>query len=288
MDTLNFKIGRLRHKFFTRAQKAKLEAGIDIFHQMQKSAQFKDLVLQFNWTNKSGKTFRRFLHSDGLSNAQVWEKFENSNSILEEMGLKACIAILPCESRKDVVNFKLHSSAIVWMSTSCLNNDWFTPIHVASSICHEIMINLGFKVRTSSENQDDYAKTVPYAFGQLLMESCEKWKQDITDIRLSFDVLDKQGYNYFPATEVFSLELANASQQTYENNISNLLGKLEREAETLELLEEGISNAEQNRLQSLQRIRQQLIEIHHEIQSSSLDGSELLNVDLISKASRSA
>ena len=285
---VRFKIGRLREKFFTRAQVGKLEAGIDIFHNLIQSKHFKDLVLKFHWTSRQGKTFRRFLHSNGLSNHQVLERFYNANKIFDEMGMKERVAILPCDSRKDIANFKLTANAIIWMSTSCLNNEWFTPVHVAAAICHEMMLNLGFKVKVEFNSQDDFDKTVPYAFGKIIMLASKQWENNISDIRSSFEVLDEEGFNYFPSSEVFCLEIAKNENQNYPNSIADILGKLEREAETLESINGDKSLAEQKRLKCLNKVKQQLINIHHDIIDSSLDGSEMMSTEKILRPGRQA
>ncbi len=275
---IEFKIGRLRDIYFTREQKSKVQAGIDLFNKLSKSPQFMDLALRFNWTNKEGRKFHRFLYSNGLSNHQVLDKLQNASNIFEEMGMNPVIAILPCDSRKDIANFKLNSNPIIWLSTSCLSNVWFTPIHIASALCHELMTILGFRGRMDFKLQDDFDKCVPYAFGKMIMLASKKWENKITDIRKSFEILDQEGFNYFPASIVFDVHNTEEKVNSYHLAVDNMLHKIEREEEDLNALEGEFSLAETNRLACLKKIKSQLIEIQHSIVETSLDGSEILNV----------
>ena len=283
---ITIKIGRLRNKFFTREQKAKLEAGIDIYQKLVVHEHFKDLALQYHWSNNTGRTFRRFLMSNGLSNSQVLQKLENCEQVFEDLGMKNCFGLLPCDNRKDISSFKMLANPIIWMPTSCLNHNWFTPVHVASLILHEVMTYLGFTTKINPGSEGDQIHTVPFALGKLLMVSAHKWKNQISDIDESLAIINERGYNYFPTSHVFDTEFNQQDSVGYQDKIEDLLNNVNREAEDLSNLENKMSNSEVKRLACLEKIKEQLINIQNEIIESSLDGSEVLNANSYQKPAR--
>lgn len=283
---LPIKIGRLRNKCFTRAQKAKLEAGIDIYQKLVSHEHFKDLVLKYHWTNNTGRIFRRFLMSNGLSNSQIFEKLKDCESVFEDLGMKNCLGLLPCDNRKDISSFKMMSNPIIWVPTSCLNHEWYTPVHIASLILHEVMTYLGFGTKVNSGSEGDQIHTVPFAFGRLLMLSSKNWKNQVSDIEQSLEIINERGYNYFPTSYVFDTELNQQDSIAYQEKLEDLLNNVNREAEDLNNLEGQISNSELKRLECLQKVKAQLISIQNEIIKSSLDGSEVIDAGTYQKPER--
>ena len=144
MKSNPIKIGRTRSCFFTKIQKNKLETGVQIFLKALKQTAFEEEVLQFNWTNQQNKRFHRFYHANGLSNRQILDRLQKYPSYLEELGMSSQIVLLPFNNRKDIQAYKAVDRPIIWISVNCIHNDWYTPVHIASTICHELCLLLDF------------------------------------------------------------------------------------------------------------------------------------------------
>jgi len=225
--------------------------------------------------------------SNGLSNSQIFVKLKKSQQEFEDLGMKSCLGLLPCDNRKDISSFEMVSNPVIWVPTSCLNHEWYTPVHVASLIIHEVMTYLGFGTKISGGLEGDQIHTVPFAFGRLLMQSSKHWKNQVSDIDQSLEIINENGYNYFPTSYVFDTPLNRQGSIAYQNKIEDLLNYVSREAEDLNNLEDQMSHPESKRLECLHKVKEQLKNIQNEIIKSSLDGSEVINAETFQKPERS-
>ena len=86
---LKYNITSSRMSYFTDAQAAKVDAGVEIFKQIVCSEEFLNKVKNFQWRTSDGVAFKRFYLSNGMSNQQVGEMicdgFPRTNSVINQM-----------------------------------------------------------------------------------------------------------------------------------------------------------------------------------------------------------
>ena len=269
------KIGRTRTCFFTKSQKNKLEAGIQIFLKAVGNQRFKENVLQFEWVSQYNKRFHRFYHAGGLSNRQVLERFENYKEYFEELGVESQLVVMPFNSRQEIENYNSLSFPMIWLSLNCINNDWYTPVHVASAICHELAVSLGLDSSIHQISNTEYNKfKAPEYLGKLVMQISETWKDSITDIGNSFKIIDKNQFNYFPASKVLN-NIYPKSIQHSQTNFESLITSLLIEQETLISLQDNLTVSETTRLVCIEEVLLKLNTLKSKLAECSLDGSEL-------------
>ena len=269
------KIGRTRTCFFTKTQKNKLEAGIQIFLKTVATQRFKENILQFEWVSQQNKRFHRFYHAGGLSNRQVLERFENYGLYFEELGIASQLVVLPYNNRQEIESYSSVSFPMIWLSLNCINNDWYTPVHVASAICHELAVSLGLDNSIHRITKPEYSKfKVPEYLGSLVMKISELWKDSITDIGNSFEIIDKNQFNYFPASKVLD-NIYPKSIQHSQTNFESLITSLLIEQETLISLQDNLTVSETTRLVCIEEVLLKLNALKDKLAECSLDGSEL-------------
>lgn len=269
------KIGRTRSCFFTRMQKDKLEAGVQIFHKALKSKHFRECMLQFQWTNKQNKRFHRFYHASGLSNRQIIDRVQTYDAYFDKLGIPPQLVILPFNSRKEIQNYSSMNNPIIWISLNCINNEWYTPVHVASAICHELAILLDLDSALDHISNPEYkAFSAPNYMGNLVMETAELWKDSITDVGVAFTRIDKNQYNYFPASTVLG-NIYSKSVSHSQANFDSLINALVSEQETLFQLQDNLTVSETARLVCIEEVLLKLNALKKKLRDCSLDGSEL-------------
>ncbi len=275
MKLNEIKIGRTRSSFFTRIQKDKLEAGIQIFHKVLNSKNFRENILQFHWTNKQNKRFHRFYHANGLSNRQIVDRIQNYLDYFNTLGIPSQLVILPYNSRKEILSYNSINKPIVWVSLNCINNEWYTPIHIASAICHELAILLDLDSAVEQTVNPEYRTySAPNYLGWLTMQTAKLWKDNITDIGDAFRIIDEKQYNYFPTSTIMGNIYAKTishSQANFDSLISTLLS----EQETLFELQDTLTVSETTRLICIEEVLLKLTSLKNQLADCSLDGSEL-------------
>lgn len=275
MKLNDLKIGRTRSCFFTRMQKDKLEAGIQIFLKVLKNSDFRESVLQFQWTNKQKKRFHRFYHASGLSNRQIIDRIQNYDSYFENLGIPSQLVILPFNTRKEIQNYSSMNNPIIWISLNCINNDWYTPVHVASAICHELAVLLDLDSALEQISNPEYRiYSAPNYLGKLIMKTAELWKDSITDIGDAFSRIEKNQYNYFPASTVLG-NIYSKSASHSQTNFDSLISTLVSEQEALFELQEKLTVSETARLICIEEVLLKLNSLKKKLTDCSLDGSEL-------------
>jgi len=274
MSNLSVRIGRSRPCFFTKTQKNKLEAGIELFKRALDHKSFADNLLKFNWINSDKKRFHRFYHASGLSNNQVLNRLQNYQAYFEELGISEQLVLLPYNSRKEIKSYNLVNSPIIWISLSCLNNNWFTPVHVASAIGHELAILLGLDNSVGKFSRLEYVDyKVPNFVGHLILKTAALWKHSISDIRESFDQIDISQYNYFPTSSILDLA-ENKAIPHYQTSFDELISSLLIEQEALFALQDKLTSSETTRLICLEEVLLNLNKLKSKLTNCSLDGSE--------------
>ena len=275
MKLNDVKIGRTRSCFFTKMQKDKIEAGVQIFLKVLNHKSFRENVLQFQWTNKQNKRFHRFYHANGLSNRQIIDRIQNYASYFDTLGIPSQLVILPYNSRKEILNYNSMNNPIIWVSLNCINNEWYTPIHVASAICHELANLLDLDSALEHNVNPEYRTfSAPNYLGWLVMRTVELWKNSITDVGDAFELIDESQYNYFPASTVMGniyTKTVSHSQANFDSLINTLLS----EQEALIELQDTLTVSETARLVCIEEVLLKLNSLKKQLSDCSLDGSEL-------------
>ncbi len=271
----SIKIGRTVSCFFTKTQKSKLEAGIDILKEVLGSKQFVEQILQFEWSNQQQRRFHRFYHASGLSNRQVLDRIKDHQGYFNELGYNEQLVIMPFNSRREIQSYKSVNNPIIWISMNCIQNNWYTPIHIASAIGHELAVLLGLDSSIHQVSRPEYQMyKVPDSIGQMIMKIAAQWRAKISDIESAFLQIDENEYNYFPASTVVGSVNAKVSQHS-QTNFDNLISSLLIEQEALFALQEDLTVSETARLICIEEVLLKLKDLKNQLVECSLDGSEL-------------
>jgi len=274
MNSYPIKIGRTRASFFTKIQKNKIEAGIQIFLEALKHKHFAENVLSFQWVNNENKRFHRFYHANGLSNRQVFDRIQKYPGYFEDLGSPSQLVILPFSSRKDIQSYKSVNNPIIWISLNCIHHDWYTPIHIASVICHELAVLLDLDNSLYQFSNKEYKRfTVPAYLGKLVMQTAFLWKDSVTDIDIAFQEIDASQYNYFPASTTIGSVYTRSNPHT-QGNFETLISSLLSEQEKLIVLQDKLTTSEAARLICIEEVLLKLHTLKTKLADSSLDGSE--------------
>lgn len=278
MNNVNFSIGRTRNLTFTKEERSKLQAGLDIFLQAVNSKLFKTKVVNYQWRDAEGLVYNRFHLCKGMTNDEVLGCFENLNMTLGTTDNVINIGILPCRNRKDISTYSKMTVSTIWINKGCLNNEWYTPVHVASCIAHEYCINLGFNSGVASGLVPHAEHTVPYACGKLLKEVAAQWENRVTDIQDSFDLINEQSeYEYLPCSTTFQLKGMEAESENSNEMVKALKKLLKKEIKSLKNLK-VLSNEEFERLYALEKSIYKLKSIQSSLKKTSLDGIESIDI----------
>ena len=274
MDNFSIRIGRSRSCFFTKTQKKKIESGIEIFMRALSHKSFEDNLLRFSWVDTNNKRFYRFHHASGLSNNQVLNRIRNYHNYFKDLGINEELVLLPFRTMKEVKTYTFTNSPLIWISPSCLNNNWFTCIHVASAIMHELTILLGLDNSIEKFSRPEYEIfKVPKFVGQTVLSVAAEWKHSVSDIREAFDQIDTSQYNYFPTSSIIR-STDNDALPNYQTSYDALISSLLMEQETLFALQDNLTASETARLICLEEVLLNLDKQKSKLKESSLDGSE--------------
>jgi hypothetical protein len=168
---LKFNITSSRMNFFSTAQAAKVDAGVEIFKQVICSEEFLHKVNNFQWRTSNGVAFNRFYLSNGMSNRQVGDaickglnrKYDLINIV--KPSTVPVVNIIPCSNQQETEYF--HNNTItccIGVDPNMLNNTWYTPVHVACAIMHEWCCWSGFNFSPASTRLENWSgNTVPVA-----------------------------------------------------------------------------------------------------------------------------
>ena len=279
MERISFTIGRTRSNVFSREALAKVEAGKDIFCQIIKNNSFRKEIKAFKWEDNEGNIYERFHLCKGLSNSQVASCIQNIPKALGINKEKIQIAILPCTNRKDILAYTSLSIPTLWLHTGFLEQEWFTPVHVASCLMHEICVAMGFGCGITGELVPFAPYTVPYALGYITMKIARQWEHKISDIRDSFDQIDLEKYEYMPCSTIFQLDGVYISKSTCNQQLAGLLTTMNKQIEALKNQEEVLNTEEFARLCTLEISVVHLQKIYQSLIETSLDGED--NISLL-------
>jgi len=269
------KIGRTRSCFFTKTQKNKIDTGIQIFLSSLKHKYFEQEILQFNWKNHQNKRFNRFYHASGLSNRQVLERMQNFQVHLEEIGFNPQLVVLPYSSQNEIKQYRSINNPIIWVSLNCIHNDWYTSIHIASAICHDLAFQMGLDGYGSQMSKLEYkAYSAPEFMGQLILKTASHWKDSISEVAQAIELIDALQYNYFPASTIIGGIYPKTIQHN-QINFEKLISSLLIEQETLFSLQDKLTISETKRLVCIEEVLLKLNKLRKELIDCSLDGSDL-------------
>lgn len=280
MQHLNFTIGKTRNCAFTQDQLAKVEAGLAIFLNIVASSNFREKILNFSWKHAAENDFDRFHLSNALSNAQVFDTLIKAKGNFYPIGDKSPVAILPCCSRKDIQAYMNLSTPTIWINTSWLNNEWYTAVHVAACICHEMCINRGFRCQMHGQLVANYQFTVPYACADFVRLIAIALSNEDENIRAAMPYILNTPFEYYPCSTVFNMDDWHGEVITCHQEARALVNRLAMEIDHLKTIQEPLSPKEFIRLEAAEKCVAMLKQMQSMLVDTSLDASDAIGVVL--------
>lgn len=269
-----FTIGRTRDCVFTREQISKIDAGIDLLCRAVQHKHFRQKIVNFSWESPNGNVYKRFYSCNQVSNVEVWQRIAN----FYRLNAENPIAILPCNTRKDILTYSSMNALSIWMNKGYLNQEWFTPIHVASCLVHDLCDNLGFQSYLEGQFIKNRIPSVPFFCGYLVMQICQYWQEDVTDVRNSFDFIDTENYQYFPCSIVFQTHKTSMQNQSANQILAQLIDQLLTEMDALKNDFSNMTPEELARYTALEKGVNSLKDLQKKLAITSLDGMDALTL----------
>ncbi len=155
---------------FNREQEEKVKKAVEIIKKVVAMKEFRDRVLNYSYKGED-----RFFESEGMTNAEVYQKLLNG---AEKMGNTSKNNTLDVElelyyQSTNTIGYTYPNTVRIWMNTKYFNK--YTPIKVADNLMHEWMHKIGFTHAVTWSKDRDH--TVPYAIGYLIEELAAKLPQ---------------------------------------------------------------------------------------------------------------
>lgn len=145
---------------FDADQEHKVLKAADYIREVVASEKFKDAIL--NHTYKGVKTF---VDAQGLSNAQIYNKFlQGAEMLLPSKNNAMDVELELYFENTTTIGYTYPDTERIWMNTKFFNS--YTPAQVAGNLTHEWMHKLGFTHSMNPNSARPYS--VPYAVGHLM------------------------------------------------------------------------------------------------------------------------
>ena len=153
---------------FDAKDEEKVHKAIDIIKEVIRTDEFRQRVLNFTYQGK-----KTFVDSDGLSNAQIYQKLlDGSETLKPEVDHEMDLELELYYSSRSTVGYTYANVLRIWMNTKYF--DPYTPAEVAGNVFHEWTHKLGFDHASSYSVSRD--SSVPYALGYLIEELGKKYE----------------------------------------------------------------------------------------------------------------
>jgi hypothetical protein len=153
---------------FRKEDELKVEKAIAIIKKVVRSSEFKKRVINFEFKGK-----KAFVDSDGLSNAEIYQKLLNGAETLRpSIDHKMDLDLELYYSRRSTVGYTYPSGLRIWMNRKFFNH--YSPAEVAGNLFHEWTHKLGFTHAARHSVSRD--ASVPYALGYLIEELGKKYE----------------------------------------------------------------------------------------------------------------
>ncbi len=290
MKNVTFNITASRFRNFTAAQETKVKEGLALFQKAVEDARFKEKVCNFVWTSESGNAFNRFLMSKGMSNMQVFEticnttgKMMNDTMMMATGDSTMVCNIVPCCNKNEYVYCCTNTPmTTVCINTNMLNQDWYTPVHVAACIMHEWCVCKGFCCTTNGTLVSDYPNTVPYACGKTMMQVIKEVCAKDPQVSMYVSQINETNFDCCPcstswATDTTVTECVNVCEQ-----VDQVVSALEMEMDMINCISNK-SKDEVNRMTVLTNCITTMKDVKNRLTNTSLDGTETVMMPTVER-----
>ena len=281
MVNVKFNVGCSRTAYFTKNQTAKVKAGIAIFEKVVNHPSFKKQICNFNWTAPNGTIYNRFLFSNGMSNTQVWECIQNGCNWGTTSGSTVpFVNIVPCSSASEMTWATNSPVPTVCVNTNVINNNWYTPVHIACALVQEYCVALGFSCKVTGSPLENWECTVPAACGAICRDVAHQLSMTDNEIAGYFQWVNETNFNYYPCSTCYYVDTVDNTRAVASTRIDELVNTMCTEIEWLK----GLSNCtkqETSRLNTVTECLNNLKEIRTKLYTSSLDGCEQVTTPVV-------
>jgi hypothetical protein len=187
----------------------KVEFGCELLQRVFNESEFQRWVSKFQWQTNDGQTFRRFYHSCGRNNDQIyhslvngapWDKRDESYQSEDEI-----FRVVLCNSVEEYNN-NCKQPHTICLDQRYLDKSSYTPIHLAAALCQEYCIHLGYPPRGNDLNECWSKFTVPVAIARIVRDVAVIMARDDYQILQWCMLNDTFQFDYQPCSFTFGLQ----------------------------------------------------------------------------------
>lgn len=185
----------------------KVEDGCALLQSVFCESEFQRWVTEFQWQTNDGQTFRRFYHSCGRNNDQIYESIINGrswDSIDSDVDVTPFTVVL-CDTL-DQYRSKCNLPRTICLDQRYLDKSSYTPIHLAAALCQEYCIYLGYPPRGNDLNECWSKFTVPVAMARIVRDVAVIMARDNFQILQWCMLNDTFQFDYQPCSFTFGLQ----------------------------------------------------------------------------------
>ncbi len=290
MKNVTFNISASKFRCFTSAQEAKIKAGIQLFQKVVNDQHFKEKICNFVWTSEHGNRYERFLMSNGMSNMQVFDDLCNMlNKVMPSRSTDAksmqdmtCMVMPVANKMEYEMIAKMNTVDCVCLNVSMLSKDWFTPVHVASTLMHEWCIAQGFSCTRNGVLVNDYFYTVPFACGRMMMEVAKDvYGSDPAWSKYFMEIKDTN-FDYCACSSMYCCDMVMFECPNVCEQVDQVIATCETELDWLNCTANKTQD-EVNRMTILANCISSMKEMKMRMFHTSLDGSEAIMMPFVER-----
>ncbi len=281
MVNVIFNVGSVRTRPFTVNQMKKIEEGIAIFNQIVNSSTFRKRVTNYSWRTDNGTTYNRFHMSNGMSNDQVWDCIEQGFNrpvpATKKNNTSWVMNIMPCFSVNDIMWNRGWVNPTVWMDVNCMDQEWYTPVHVACCLVHECCVNMGFCADYNGQRVEYWRHTVPYACATICCDIICDMAKSNTTWKAWCSHIDSAQFDYCPCSYTYAAQGTTSWCMSPCARIDEVITWLNTEVQWIEDCNKPTTD-EVNRMTTLTNTINSLREMKSKLFVTSLDGCERVGI----------
>jgi len=185
----------------------KVEDGCALLKRIFGEPEFQRWVAKFQWQTNDGQTFRRFYHSCGRNNDQIYDSIIQGRSWdstrSEDEDSPFIVAL--CDS-VEAYKEKCSLPRTICLDQRYLDKPSYTPIHLAAALCQEYCIYLGYPPRGNDMNECWSKFTVPVAMARIIRDVAVIMAREDFQILQWCMLNDTFQFDYQPCSFTFGLQ----------------------------------------------------------------------------------
>ena len=187
----------------------KVEDGCALLQRVFGDAEFQRWVTKFQWQTNDGQTFRRFYHSCGRNNNQIYSSIAEGKPWQDvnpsPQPEKTTFNVILCSTIEEY-NRNCNRPNTICLDQRYLNKPSYTPIHLAAALCQEYCIYLGYPPRGSDMNECWSKFTVPVAIARIVRDVAVIMARKDYQILQWCMLNDTFQFDYQPCSFTFGLQ----------------------------------------------------------------------------------